>query len=327
MNSPTPDQPFEVAGRRVLVTGASGFLGSSVISRILADGAKVAGLSRTPGRAAALAGHGSYEFIPCDLEDRDRAVRAVRGFAPEVILHFASRPDGAESIDHCRASVSANLLATVNLLEACTRDLQVLVYADSCKVHGTADPPYREHTPVEPNSSYAATKAAGWWLCRVFARANSFATVSVRPTLIYGPGQGLNLIEYVAVKALTGASDIPLDGGSQTRDPLFIDDAVEVYSRVVRHAPRLSGRAIPVGGGIEITVERLANQIVTACGSMQRVRTCPERVRSTEIWHSWCNNEDANRLLDWSPRTSLAQGLDRTISSIRARLGTGPAPA
>lgn len=323
MTHPWKSGPIELPGRRVLITGSSGFVGSHIAERFVREGAVVGGLSRTMGRLAPVASGGACAFLPCDLEDADRCRRVVREFAPEIVVHFASRPDGAESVEHARASVAANVGATVNLLEACAPTVRVFVYGDSCKVHGTAEPPYTERTPLEPNSSYAATKAAGWWMCRAFAEVGSFAAVSLRPTLIYGPGQGMNLIEYVARKALSGADEIVLDGGTQTRDPLYIDDAIDACVKLVSRGPDIAGHAIPVGGGSEISVGDLSMRVVAACASHAKVRACPERARATEIWRSWCDNSDAARLIGWHPTVGLDQGLTRTIASIRARLGSG----
>ena len=322
MTHRTDHGPITLPGRRVLITGSSGFVGSHIAARFVREGAEVAGLSRTLGRLAGLAQTGTCAFLACDLENAEQCRTVVRAFAPEVVVHFASRPDAAESVEHARASVGANVSATVNLLEACTPTVRAFVYGDSCKVHGTAEPPYTERTPLEPNSSYAATKAAGWWMCRAFAEVGNFAAVSLRPTLIYGPGQGMNLIEYVARRALSGADEIVLDGGTQTRDPLYIDDAIDACVKLVSRAPDIAGHAIPVGGGSEISVGDLSMRVVAACASHAKVRACPERARATEIWRSWCDNSDAARLIGWHPTVSLNEGLSRTVASIRARLGS-----
>jgi nucleoside-diphosphate-sugar epimerase len=314
---------FGIAGRRVVVTGSSGFVGSRVAERFAREGAVVAGVSRTLGRLGPAVDGGACAFLECDLEDAAACVRVVGGFAPEVVVHFASRPDAAESIAHARASAGANVGATINLMEAIAPTAQVVVYGDSCKVFGSSKPPYRAETPVDPTSSYGATKAAGWWVCRGIAEAHGIAAVSVRPTLIYGPGQGMNVIEFVAQRALAGSAEIPLDGGRQTRDPLFIDDAVEACVRMVSCAPRMHGLAIPVGGGAEISVMALAERVVAACKGTSSISPRPDRARATEIWESWCDNADARRLMAWSPRVSLQDGLSRTVESIRARMHAG----
>lgn len=324
MNAPGAARPVEVAGRRLLVTGSSGFIGSHMAARFAREGAVVAGLSRTVGRLSALAERGECRYIECDLEDAPRCRRVVGDFAPEIVLHFASRPDAPEALAHGRASVASNVLGTLNLIEACAGSARVLLYGDSCKVHGRAEPPYHEGTPVEPNSSYGATKAAAWWMCRSLADAMGFAAVSLRPTLIYGPGQGMNVIEHVAQKTLQGAAEVVLDGGNQTRDPLYIDDAVEACVRLVGRARELSGRSIPIGGGAEIAVVELAQRVVAACAGTTVVRACADRARATEMWRSWCDNRDAARLLGWSARVGLEDGLARTVESIRARLGLAP---
>ena len=324
MTTEAPGGSGWASGRRVLVTGSSGFVGSRIAARFAAEGAVVAGLSRTVGRLRGAVDSGGATFLECDLEDADACAHVVRGFAPEIVLHFASRPDAAEAFDHARASVGANIAATINLMEACAPSVRAVVYGDSCKVYGANRPPYRESTPVDPNSSYGATKAAGWWICRSVAEAHGFAAVSVRPTLIYGPGQGMNIIEYVALRALDGAAEISLDGGSQTRDPLFIDDAVDACHAVAARAVALHGRAIPIGGGAEIAVSALGERVVAACDAQSTIRACPERARPTEIWESWCDNEGATLALGWVPRVGLREGLARTVDSIRARLDASP---
>ena len=324
MTAGTPGDPAWATGRRVLITGSSGFVGSHIAARFAGEGAIVAGLSRTVGRLRSAVDSGVATFLECDLEDADACAHVVRGFAPEIVLHFASRPDAAEAFEHARASVGANIAATINLMEACAPSARAVVYGDSCKVYGASRPPYRESTPVEPNSSYGATKAAGWWICRSIAEAHGFAAVSVRPTLIYGPGQGMNIIEYVARRALDGAAEIALDGGSQTRDPLFIDDAVEASHALACRAADLHGRAIPIGGGAEIAVSTLAERVVSACNAASAICPRPDRARPTEIWESWCDNDGARRLLGWAPRVGLQEGLARTVISIRAGRDAGP---
>lgn len=310
------------SGRRILVTGVSGFVGSRIAARCAADGAIVAGLSRTRGRFADAIARGAAH-LSVDLEDRDACTHAVRGFGPEVVFHFASRPDGPESVEHARASINANITATVNLVEAAAATAGAIVYGDSCKVFGAHAPPYREHTPVDPNSAYGATKAAGWWVCRSLAAASGIAAVSIRPTLIYGPGQGMNVIEFIATRALAGTPEIGLDGGDQTRDPLYIDDAVHAFLAAAAGASRLHGRALPIGGGSEIAVRDLAQHVVAACNAGSRIVCRPDRARPTEIWKSWCDNADAHRELGWSPKVRLTDGLAHTVQSIRARHDAG----
>jgi len=310
---------------RVLVTGASGFIGSHLVSRLLDEGAIIAAVSRTRGRLAALPSR-DFQFIPCDLLDEARIGTVAKEFRPSIVLHYASCPDAPESPEHTKQCIDQNLRVTANVINAVRDHCSLLVFGDSAKVFGNAPVPHSSATPIEPNSAYAITKAAAWWLCQSAARESGFAAVSLRPTLVYGPDQGGNLISYVAHRALEGADEIPLLGGSQTRDPLFIDDAIEAVLAAMRRGRRLSGRSIAISGGEEISVADLARRVIEAAGSSARIVTSEGAARSTEIWRSVCHNHEALRLLDWRPRVSLAQGLDRTAQSIVRQSVRQPLP-
>ncbi|HEY7617800.1 MAG TPA: NAD-dependent epimerase/dehydratase family protein, partial [Terriglobales bacterium] len=171
-------------GKRVLVTGGSGFLGSHLVEHLVREGATVAALARTEGKLAAITPPPDYLFLRCDLTDEEQARRAIEGFAPQILYHFASHPDGRESFEQANAAIRGNLLATLNALEAFRRcGGQLFVYGDSCKVYGDCQVPYRASMPLKPTSSYAISKAAGWQLCELYRRQYGLACVSVRPTL------------------------------------------------------------------------------------------------------------------------------------------------
>ncbi len=312
-----PKQPSEIflQGTRVLVTGASGFIGSHLVSRLLNEGAIVGALSRTQGRLAALP-QCDFEFIPCDLLDESRLNAAMSEFKPTIVLHYASCPDAQESPSHTAMCIDHNIRATANLIEAVRKHCSLLVFGDSAKVFGNAPVPHEGSTPVEPNSAYGITKVAAWWLCQSAALLHNFSAVSIRPTLVYGPGQPANLISYVAHRALEGASEIVLQGGSQTRDPLYIDDAIDAILAAIRHGSLISGRSIAISGGEEASVVELARSVIEAADSNATVIAREAAARPTEIWRSTCNNQEAKRLLSWSPHVSRAEGLVRTVQAI-----------
>jgi nucleoside-diphosphate-sugar epimerase len=317
---PSPETPARSAAprlsfwdkRRVLVTGASGFVGGHLVARMVELGATVAAIHRKP-LAPALASHPQVLSLQFDLEDTERLDREMDAFQPEVIFHLASRPDGPEVENHAAACINANLLVTVHLLEIARRlSVSAFVFADSTKVYGNSPVPHREDSATNPCSSYAASKLAAWNHCRIFAKLHGLPVVALRPTLIYGPGQGKNLFTFLAQSLASDRPEIVLDGGFQTRDPLYIDDAVCAYVRAAEAAEQLSGRAIPIGGGNERTVEELANSFIQAAGGSTPVRCCGDRVRATETMRSYCDNVDAWEALRWRPEVGLMEGLRST---------------
>jgi UDP-glucose 4-epimerase len=308
-----PDTAFW-GGKRVLVTGASGFVGGQLAARLLRMGAQVAAMSRRP-LATPLAGHPRALALPFDLERPQPGLAAAEAFRPEVIFHFAARPDGAEAENQATNSVNTNVSGTIQLLEMARRlPISAFVFADSAKVYGNSPVPHRENSATDPTSSYAVSKLAAWNYGRIFSRLHGLPFVALRPTLIYGPGQGLNLFTFLARCLSAGMTQIFLDGGLQTRDPVYIDDAVDAYLRVAECAHRLSGRAIPIGGGIEQTVRDLAAKFVRVARYETAVYAREDKLRPTEMMRSFCDNSDAWQAMQWRPETSIDDGLRLTAA-------------
>jgi len=314
-----------LAGRRVLVTGASGFLGSHFVERLLADGAVVAALARTEGRLSRLSGNHerqAFTFVRCDLADRRAATEKIGALQPEILAHFAGHPDKPETYEQAESAIQVNITCTLNAIEAFRlAGGQLFIYGDSCKVYGNSKVPYRAAMPLRPGSSYAIAKATGWQLCELYRKLHGLATVSVRPTMIYGPHQGYNLFSFVVDRVLAGAPEVVLDGGRQTRDPLFIDDAMEAFLTVARLGRKLSGRILNIGGGKETTVSELAATTIGLMGEHLPVRESAVRARPTEVWRSYCDNREAAELIGWKPRTSLRAGLKKTIEFLAGSRG------
>jgi dTDP-glucose 4,6-dehydratase len=173
--------------------------------------------------------------------------------------------------------------------------------------------PYLEASPARPISAYAIAKSAGWQLCELYFRIHGLPTVSIRPTMIYGPRQSFNLISFVVDCVLDGKSEVVLDGGSQTRDPLYVDDAVAAYLSAAVLGPDLSRRVVNIGGGNERSVIQLAELILELMEANLDVVEAPGRTRPTEMKRSYCDNHESRQMLEWEPQVSLREGLTRTI--------------
>lgn len=309
-------------GQSVVVTGAGGFIGGALTARLLAEGDTVHGVIRSGGRKPGpLAG---AALLECDLRDAGAVEQLMQSTQATVVFHLASSPDGAESFAHGRSTIDNNLLATLNLLEAFRgsgRD-GVFVYGDSCKSYGNVPVPYADDAADRPNSSYAITKAAGWSFCKLYAHLHGFATVSVRPTLLYGPGQGFNLLTFLHQSVRAGREVITLMGGQQTRDPLYIDDAIEAYLAAARKD--LDQQSIPVGGGQERTVQEIASRFVAMLAPASSVACSDVEMRPTEILRSFSDNRMARRLMNWYPQMGLDEGFRRTIAYLDAAQANTP---
>lgn len=300
-----------LAGRRIAVIGGTGFIGWHLTARLIELGAEVLAVGRHADHLATLASvRTRCKVALADICQADSIKRALRRFHPDVVFHLASHPDQAESFAQVNSCVQVNGLGLVNALEASeAARASLFVYGDSTKDYGNSPKPYSAKLPPAPICSYAIVKSAGWQLCQLVSSFASLKTVALRPTFIYGPGQARNVLTYVR-DCVADGQPVRLMGGNQTRDPLFIDDAVEAFVATI-DSPEACGHAIPIGGGCEMTVRALCEAAIVTFGGSVPVVCGAEPPRSTEIWRSRCDNRDAARLLRWEPRVSLAEGLSR----------------
>jgi len=298
--------------QRIMVTGGTGFIGSHLALSLLSSGESCAVMTRNSGIVRTRLG---CLVVKADLRDPEALHDALCGYRPDVVIHLASWPDAEESHQQARECLQNNAMGTLNLLEAMRASgCQRILYGDSTKVFGDIEGSCHGNLPAHPISSYAISKLCGWKLCKLYQRLHGFRVVSIRPTLVYGPGQPHNLISYVSGRILEGASNISLQGGSQTRAPLYIDDAVAAYLAAMQRLDELSGRVIAIGGGLEISVFEIASMIVDIMGSDAKLCVETDNIRATDTRRSCCDNEYAAGLLGWRPRISLHEGLQRTLA-------------
>lgn len=310
-----------LASKRILVTGASGFIGSKLTVALAQAGAEITGVSRS-GSSTAVAVQGVAR-IDCDLRDAARTRALVRSVRPHWVFHLAAHPDGPESGAQTNDVVENNVRGLVNLLEG-LRDLPgvTLIYGDSAKAYGNTGVPYRCGQALEPLSAYAVSKVAGWGFIDLYRRIHGIQAFGLRPTLVYGPGQRFNLFSYLMNAIKAGDHDIALDGGAQTRDPIYIDDMVNAFVMAAEQGAMLNGRNIPLGGGRELSVTELAELTVRVLGDTQKVISRPANVRPTETLRSWCDNAEIGAAIGWKPAVSLEEGILRTAYAL-----TGLKPA
>jgi nucleoside-diphosphate-sugar epimerase len=298
----------------VLVTGAGGFIGTHLVKRLCAERACVGAVARDAQQLRKTSGCARMIVDLCDEEETERAIRR---FEPEIIFHLAAHPDKSECFQQATCAVQRNTAMTLNLLEAARMaGTRLFVYADSAKVYGNSTVPYMASQSPQPLCSYAIGKLAGWELCRLYWKLHGLDVVSIRPTIVYGPGQGFNLISSIATRLLAGETSIQLMGGSQTRDPLYIEDAIDAFVLAAEHGHELAGEVINIGGGFEQSVQSLALQVVAACGSRATVEVSEMERRPNDTLRSYCDNREARELLGWIPKTSFSQGLQHTVATM-----------
>lgn len=296
------------AEHRVAVVGGSGFIGSHLVKRLESAGHPVLIVSRGSVPREALGRSSETALESVDIRSQAQISAALTKFRPATVYHLAAVADARESAAHMRSCMAVNAVGSLNVFEAAVEaGASLFVYGDSSKNYGNGPVPYRSDQGDAPICSYAVAKSAAWQLIQIAAAIHSISVCSIRPTAVFGPGQNFGLVQHVYDSARR-KEPIRLQGGRQTRDFLYVRDAVEAFYRVME-SPQAWGSAIPIGGGRELRIADWCREILEALESKVEVMEGAETARPTEIWRSYCDNSDALELLGWTPKYTFAQGI------------------
>jgi len=294
-------------GRRVLVTGASGFIGTHLTARLLAEGAEVHGISRSERATVGM------RWVTTNLTDAQGLAAAVADIRPDVVFHLASHVTGSRDVEAVLPTLNDNLVGAVNLLlAASTAGCRRVVLTGSLEEPGGEEP---EPDPVSP---YAAAKFAASAYGRLFHRLYGLPVVNLRIFMVYGPGQHdeRKLVPYV-ITSLLRNSPPRLSSGVREVDWVYVDDVVDAFLAAAVSDGAV-GETLDVGSGALVTVRGLVEQIVHVMepGVNPEFGALPdrtaERVRVADIGRT-------TRLTGWSPKTPLGEGIARTIEWFSSR--------
>lgn len=315
-------------GKKVLVTGAGGFIGSQLTAALAEAGSEVRAFVRynsrgDPGLLRALKPElmENIEVIAGDLRDEDALRAAVKGC--QVVFHLGALISIPYSYRHPAEVATTNILGTLNTLLAC-RDFSVerLVHTSSSEVYGTAlITPINESHPLQGQSPYSASKIAADKLAESFSCAYGLPVITVRPFNTYGPGQsGRAVIPTIITQALT-RDVIQLGNLETTRDFTYIDDTVAGFLLAALAEGGL-GEVFNLGSGKEISIGDLARLVLSLTGKEARLETKTQRLRpeKSEVMRLISDNSRAREVFGWAPRLPLSDGLTRTINWIENHL-------
>jgi NAD dependent epimerase/dehydratase len=315
-------------GKRVLVTGAGGFLGSHLVERLVTSGARVRALVRYNSRndwgllkLLPDAVKGEMEVVSGDLTDPFCASRIVNGCP--VVFHLAALIAIPYSYTAPAQYVAVNCGGTLNLLEAARlQGVQWFVHTSTSETYGTARyVPIDESHPLTGQSPYAASKIGADKLAESYHRSFGLPVVTIRPFNTFGPRQSARaIIPTIITQALSGEA-IRLGHLKPRRDLTYVSDTIAGFLKGAL-APQAVGQVINLGTGIAVSVGELAQMILKLLGLSKEIVPEAGRMRpeDSEVWHLQCDNRRARELLGWRPEVSLEEGLRRTIGYIGANL-------
>ena len=313
---------------RILVTGAAGFIGSTLTDRLLARGDEVLGFDnfdpfydprlKRENLESALQ-NARFRLVEGDLRNREAMQRAAVDFRPERVVHLAAMAGVRPSIERPEVYQEVNVGGTLNLLDAmrasgCRR----LVYGSTSSVYGaSAKPPFREDEPADrPVSPYAATKRAGELLAHTYHHLHDLQVTCLRFFTVYGPRQRPEMAIHSFCRMMLAGQTIPMFGdGSSTRDYTYVDDIMDgvlkavdldegfgVYNLGESETVRLGDlvQMLAEALGVEARIEKLGDQpgdVPTTCADIRRAR----------------------EVLGYDPQVNIREGIRRFVAWLRER--------
>src|SRR5438552_2393283 len=308
-----------------LVTGGAGFIGSHLVERLLADGARVRVLDNfsTGARSNlpfAKAFGRRLEVVRGDIRQRGVVERATRGV--RVVFHQAAMRSVPRSVKDPLGANANNVTGTLHVLEAARRArVARVVYASSSSVYGDRpDLPKREDQSPAPISPYAVSKAAGEQYAAIWTRLFGVETVGLRYFNVFGPRQDPKS-EYAAVIPrfiLWALQRAPLEvhgDGTQSRDFTYIDNVVEA-NLLAGSVPGAPGEVFNVGCGVRVSLLEIITRLEAILGRRLERRHTPSR--AGDVLHTLADVSKAKRLLGYSPLVDFDEGFRRTVEYFKS---------
>ncbi len=324
--------------RKVLITGAAGFIGYHLSLRLLNEGYEVCGIDNlndyydTSLKRARLdkLGHSTFDFQQLDLQDYDGLTKLFTAFAPDIVINLAAQAGVRYSLENPRSYIESNLDGFFNILEACRRrSVQNFIYASSSSVYGNnPKSPFSEADNVDhPVSLYAATKKSNELIAHTYSHLYKMTTVGLRFFTVYGPWGRPDMAYYFFTKAILEEKKIQLfNQGLNLRDYTYIEDIVESIKRMldaldslkpVSETEQYSAHKSPfyhifnIGGSNPVPVLEFVEILEAALGKKaikELVGFQPGDIFSTEA-----NTSALESFINFKPTTSLKEGLGEFV--------------
>ncbi|MFH2231944.1 MAG: GDP-mannose 4,6-dehydratase [Patescibacteria group bacterium] len=326
MNNNSYDSFSNYRDKKVLVTGADGFMGSHLTERLIDLGAKVTAFVR----GTSVTGTHQYELknishltskidiLAANIASKD-TIQLIKEIQPDIILHLAAEAYVPKSFSQPLEVFSVNLDGTLNVLEAARQlpNLERVVITSSSEVYGTYSEPITELHLLNPTSPYAASKVAADRAAYSWYVTYKLPVAIIRPFNTYGPRHTYDVIPKFIDLALKNKPLTIYGNGQQSRDFTYVSDTVDGFLLMGIH-PDAVGQVVNFGAGTAITVETIAREVIKITGSSSEVTYIKDRL--AEVGSLTCSWDKANKLFNWTPKVDLSQGLELNIQWAKSRL-------
>ena len=313
---------MELKNKRVLVTGAGGFIGSHLVERLLEEECEIVAFVKynSLNKWGWLDSFDKkvldkIEIFIGDIRNADSVRKAIKNV--DVVFHLAALISIPYSYDSPESYVETNIKGTLNILQACLDySVERVLITSTSEVYGTAKfVPITEDHPKQGQSPYSATKIGADHLAESFYRSFDLPVVIVRPFNTYGPRQSARaVIPTIITQLLSGYNEIKLGSLYPTRDLVYVKDTVEGFVRLA-HCDNAIGNEVNIATQSEISIQDLAIKLINKINPDAKIVSEDVRIRpqNSEIERLLGSNEKLKELTGWIPETDIDRGLELTI--------------
>ncbi len=304
----------------VLVTGCAGFIGSKVGELLIQDGHHVVGVDNLNGsydirlkewRLSQLQGKPNFTFHRWDIVNRQVLEELFRSRALDAVINLAARAGVRQSLQNPWVYYETNVTGTLNLLELCrTHGVPKFIQASTSSLYGHAERPFQEDQPTDrPLSPYAASKKAAETLCYTYHRLYGLDVTVLRYFTVYGPAGRPDMSIFRFIQRIAEGGLVPVYGdGSQERDFTYVGDVAQGTLLALRS---VGYEIINLGSDRPVTVRQVIASLEGILQRPARLEHLP--AHPTDVPATWANVTKARRLLGWTPKTSLEDGLQNAV--------------
>ena len=308
--------------QRALVTGGSGFIGSHLVDRLIRDGFEVAVVDNLiTGDKDNLNSRASFHQL--DICDPDLK-KALEAEPPDIVFHTAAQASVTKSVADPKTDATINVLGTLNLLSICSNlGIKRFIYSSTGgALYGNPEEmPCPEIHPIRPVSPYGASKYAAEVYIRAFAESSGLKYTILRYSNVYGPRQdpfgAAGVIAIFAQRMLTNKKVTIFGSGEQERDFVYISDVVEANLKAVEQK---ESEEYNIGVGTTTSLNTIASLLAKSTG--YTLAPVHEGVRDGDVLKIALDNKKAKRLLGWSPKVDLSDGIDLTVDYFKNKLAS-----
>ena len=313
--SDSPSAPeLDLSAQRVVVTGATGFLGGHVLQQLRSTGAEIiAVVDRNRGSR-----HDSptRSIETLYFDQPNQLVATVRSARPDYVIHLHAVVTTERSVAAIERTLEANLLPSLDLMVACGEmKVKRLVLMGTGEEFGPTTGPFDEYTIADPPSPYGASKAAVTGYAKMFHRAFHLPVVVLRPSVVYGPCQAPRMLVPQVMHALRDGREIAVTEGKQTRDFIYVEDVARGIVASLT-AQGIDGGSFNLASGEVVTVKDCLSRIEAISGRTGLIRYGAIPYKIGEIFSYEPVAHRTYDALDWRARISLDQGLAKTWAAL-----------